>query len=93
MTKKQVNCIKRVIAGTRNAIRNLGWYMPSDPQTAALKSLLSAALGRIGARDAIQFQTYLETIDCANRAMVYTVCADEKQLAAVEKALAVCENA
>ena len=88
MNKKQVNSVKKVIEYTRNAIRNLGWYMPTDPQTEALKALYAAASYKLGKREASRFATYLMDIDNANLNRVYAVCATEKQIAAVEKALA-----
>ena len=88
MNKKQVNSIKKVIEYTRNAIRNLGWYMPTDPQTEELKALYAAASYKLGKREASRFATYLMDIDNANLNRVYAVCATEKQIAAVEKALA-----
>ena len=90
MNKKKVNSIKKVIAYTRNAIaQGGGYYMPSNPQTAALKALFAAVINRLGFRDAERFQSYLNEIDSANENQVYTVCATEKQLAAVEKALSI----
>ena len=89
MSKRQLNSIKKVIEHTRNAIKGYGFYMPSDAQTAALKALLAAAKNQLGIREKIRFQAYLNQIDCANRNMVYDVCASERQLAAIEKALSI----
>ena len=89
MNKQQVNSVKKVIEHTRNAIKGYGFYMPSDAQTAALKALFAAAENQLGIREKIRFQSYLNQIDCANRNMVYEVCASERQLAVIEKVLAI----
>lgn len=94
MNKRQVNSVKKVIAHTRNAIaQGGGYYMPSDPQTEALKALFAETYTAIGKREYARFAAYLMSVDSANLNKVYAVCADEKQLAAIEKALAVCGNA
>lgn len=88
MNKRQINAVKKVIAYTRNAIaQGGGYYMPSDYQTAALYELFSKACCAISKREYARFSAYLVSIVNANLNEVYTVCADEKQLAAVEKAL------
>ena len=90
MNKRQINSIKKVIAHTRNAIaQGGGYYMPSNPQTEALKALFAETYGSIGKREYARFAAYLMSIDSANLNEVYAVCADEKQLAAVEKALSI----
>ena len=89
MNKRQVNSVKKMIEHTRNAIKGYGFYMPSDAQTAALKALYKTAKNLLGIREKIRFQAYLNQIDCANRNMVYDVCASEKQLAVIEKALSI----
>lgn len=91
MTKRQINCVKKAIEHTRNAIKGNGFYMPSDAQTDALKSLYAEAYGTIGKREYGRFSAYLMSIDIANANEVYAVCADEWQIAAVEKALAACQ--
>ena len=88
MTKRQINCVKKAIEHTRNAIKGNGFYMPSDAQTDALKALYAETYGTIGKREYGRFSAYLMSIDTANANEVYAVCADEKQLAAVESALA-----
>ena len=94
MTKRQVNSIKKVIAHTRNAIaQGGGYYMPSNPQTEALKALFAETYGSISKREFARFSVYLMSIDIANSNRVYAICADEKQLAAIEKALAIHEAA
>ena len=89
MNKRKVNSIMKVIAHSRNAIaQGGGYYMPSDAQTKALKALYAHAAKFIGKRDETRFNNYLYAIDNANNNVVYAICADEKQLAAIEKALA-----
>lgn len=88
MTKRMINSVKIVIARSKAANANLGLYMPSDAQTEALKSLYAETSGRIGKRDAARFAQYLMDIDNANINKVYCVCATDKQIEAVEKALA-----
>ena len=90
MNKRQINSIKKVIAHTRNAIaQGGGYYMPSNPQTEALKALFARTYCALSKRDFARFALYLMSIDSANLNEVYAVCADEKQLAAVEKALSI----
>lgn len=91
MTKRQINCVKKAIEHTRNAIKGNGFYMPSDAQTDALKALFAHFSYAIGSRDAARFAAYLISIDTANANEVYAVCADERQIAAMEKALAACQ--
>ena len=88
MTKRQINCVEKAIEHTRNAIKGNGFYMPSDAQTDALKALYAAAAYKLGNREASRFAAYLKDVDRANINQVYNVCATEKQLAAIEKALA-----
>ena len=88
MNKRMINSIKIVIARSKAAIANVGLYMPSDAQTEALKSLYAETSERIGKRDAARFAQYIMDIDNANINQVYCVCATDKQIAAVEKALA-----
>ena len=88
MNKRQINSIKKVIAHTRNAIaQGGGYYMPSDAQTKALKALFAWTYCALSKRDLARFGQYLMSIDSANLNEVYAVCADEKQLQAIEKAL------
>lgn len=87
MNKRQVNSVKTAIQNTRNAIKGNGFYMPSDAQTAALKALYGIAARFLGKREALRFKLYLMELDTANRNEVYTICATERQIAAVEKAL------
>lgn len=94
MTKRQVNSVRKVIEHTRNAIKQGGgYYMPSDAQTEALNALYHLTADKLGVRNSSRFKAYLDSIDAANCNLVYTVCADEKQLAAVEKALAALQSA
>ena len=92
MTKRQINCVKKAIEHTRNAIKGNGFYMPSDAQTDALHTLYVEACDAITKRDAERFAKYLAAIENANRNEVYNVCATDTQLAAVEKALAAYEQ-
>ena len=89
MNTRQINAVKKVIAHTRNAIAQGGYYMPSDYQTAALYELFSKACCAISKREYARFSEYLVSIVNANINEVYAVCADEKQLKAIEKALSI----
>ena len=89
MNKRQINSIKKVIANTRNAIAQGGYYMPSDPQTAALKALFAWTCCALSKRDYARFSQYLMSIESANLNEVYAVCADEKQLRVIEEALSI----
>ena len=90
MNTRQINAVKKVIAHTRNAIaQGGGYYMPSNYQTEALKELFSKTYGTISKREYARFAAYLQSIDSANINEVYAVCADEKQLKAIEKALSI----
>ncbi|MBO6031722.1 MAG: hypothetical protein J6Q22_09635 [Prevotella sp.] len=90
MNKRQINSIKKVIAHTRNAIaQGRGYYMPSNPQTEALKALFAWTYCALGKRDLARFAQYLMSIDSANLNEVYAVCADEKLLQAIEEALSI----
>ena len=87
MNKRQINSVKTAIQNTRSAIKGNGFYMPSDAQTAALKALYGVAAKFLGKREALRFNVYLKELDIANRNEIYTICATERQLAAIEKAL------
>lgn len=87
MNKRQINSVKTAIQNTRSAINGNGFYMPSDAQTAALKALYGVAAKFLGKREALRFKLYLKELDTANRNEIYTICATERQLNAIEKAL------
>lgn len=91
MNQRQKNCVEKAITNTRHAIEGRGFYMPSDHQIAALKALYAETAQRLGKREEVRFKAYLNLLDNANFNKVYDVCADERQLAAIEKAVALAE--
>ena len=91
MNKRQINSIKKVIAYNRNIIKQGGgYYSPSPFQAASLKWLFATTINRLGFRDAEKFRSYLNEIDAAESNQVSAFNATEKQLAAIEKAVALC---
>lgn len=94
ITKSEINSVKEAIAGIRNAIvKDGGRYVPSAPQTEALKVLFSEAYGSIGERDYGRFANYLVQVDMHTFNAAHCIIAEESHLMAIEKALAIVEAA
>lgn len=92
ITKSLINSVKEAIAGIRNAIdKDGGRYVPSAPQTEALKVLFSETYGSIGEGDYGRFGNFLMSIDMHNFNAAHRIIAEESHLVAIEKALAIVE--
>lgn len=85
MTKREQKSLEKFVEQTENAIKNRGYYMPSDAQTRALKALC-AEIDHAN-RDFTRLAKLVMSIDNANQNQVYAVCATPAQLSAVKRAI------
>ena len=85
MTKREQKSLEKFVEHTENAIKNRGYYMPSDAQTHAIKALCAEIAPVF--RDYTRLAQLVMSIDAANRNEVYAVCATPAQLSAVKRAI------
>ena len=87
MTKREQKSLEKFVEQTENAIKNRGYYMPSDAQTRALKALCAEIDNAPANRDYTRLAQLVMSIDNANLNQVYAVCATPAQLSAVKRAI------
>ena len=91
MTKREPKSLEKFIEQTENAIKNRGYYMPSDAQTRALKVVCAEIAPAF--RDYTRLAQLVMSIDNANQNQVYAVCATPAQLSAVKRTMANLQSA
>lgn len=88
MKKRELNSIKVAISHFKTAYKARGYYCPSDVQASALRNLLVETSALIGKMSSNRLEKLLESMDNAKRNQVYGFDFTEKQIEAIEKAIA-----